>query len=266
MNTAIITSQFFLFFTITLPQKTLSQTIQDQFLPPDGFHRTETTLFGDFLRNLPLHDRDYPVHYYDGSIKPNHNTYVAVINQTIEKRDLQQCGDAILRLKAEFHFERQEFDSISFKLTNGFQFDFTTWSKGNRLTVNGNKTSWKKSATASVSRNTFDKYLTILFSYAGTYSLQKELKPINWQNLGIGDILIKGGFPGHSVIIVDMVVNPLTNEKRFLLAQSYMPAQETQILANPHSIDGSAWYSVNIKGALIETPEWIFKTNELMRF
>lgn len=268
MRSVITTLLSLLFFILIIctPHSSKSQTIQKRFSPPHNFERTETTPFGNFLRQLPLHDIGYPVHYYDGSIKPNRNIYVAVVDQPIENRDLQQCGDAILRLKAEYHYARHEFDSITFKLTNGFSFEFSKWQDGNRLVVNGNKTSWKKSAKPSSSRATFDKYLTILFSYAGTHSLEKELQSIAWSNMRIGDILIKGGFPGHSVIIVDIVVNIKTGEKRFLLAQSYMPAQETQILVNPYSIDESPWYSDNIKGEYIQTPEWVFKTSELMRF
>ena len=38
--------------------------------------------------------------------------------------------------------------------------------------------------------------------------------------------------PGHVVLIVDMAEND-KGEKIFMLAQSYMPAQQTQILINP---------------------------------
>lgn len=71
-------------------------------------------------------------------------------------------------------------------------------------------------------------------------------------------------FPGHAVIIVDMAVND-AGEKIFILAQSYMPAQQTQILINPNDENISPWYSSEIIDKLI-TPEWIFNSNELRRF
>lgn len=60
----------------------------------------------------------------------------------------------------------------------------------------------------------------MVFSYAGTASLLKELKPVALANILIGDVFIKGGFPGHAAIVVDMAIHETTKEKVFLLAQS----------------------------------------------
>ena len=57
----------------------------------------------------------------------------------------------------------------------------------------------------------------------------------------------------------------LTGEKRFLLLQSYMPAQDMHILKNPNSADGSPWYAVPT-GEQFETPEWVFKSTALRRW
>ncbi|MBN1525641.1 MAG: hypothetical protein JW904_14275 [Spirochaetales bacterium] len=46
-------------------------------------------------------------------------------------------------------------------------------------------------------------------------------------------------------------------EKIFLLAQSYMPAQEIQIVINPGSDSLSPWYSADF-GPILDTPEWRF--------
>ena len=80
----------------------------------------------------------------------------------------------------------------------------------------------------------------------------------------IGDVFIKGGSPGHAVIVVDMAKSS-TGETLFLLAQSYMPAQEIQILVNPVNDDLSPWYSTKYLDYL-QTPEWGFEIDELMRF
>jgi hypothetical protein len=50
-----------------------------------------------------------------------------------------------------------------------------------------------------------------------------------------------------------------------MLAQSYMPAQETQILINPNDSTNSPWYSFNESTDII-TPEWNFTINDLRRF
>jgi len=88
---------------------------------------------------------------------------------------------------------------------------------------------------------------------------------VNIEDLQIGDIFIKGGTPGHAIIVVDMAIDKSTNKKVFLLAQSYMPAQEIQILKNPADPMMSPWYSTDIDYALW-TPEWRFTRDDLKRF
>lgn len=83
--------------------------------------------------------------------------------------------------------------------------------------------------------------------------------------LSVGDVFIQGGSPGHAVIIVDMAVNKNTGEKLFLLAQSYMPAQEIQVLKNPNNSSNSPWYSTSFVQELM-TPEWTFRVTDLKRF
>ena len=103
-----------------------------------------------------------------------------------------------------------------------------------------------------------------IFNYAGTYSLEKELQQIPINDVQIGDVFIQGGFPGHAVVVVDMAENE-TGEKRFMLAQSYMPAQDIHILKNPTNRKLSPWYSTNFEGNLY-TPEWTFEASDLRRF
>ena len=96
----------------------------------------------------------------------------------------------------------------------------------------------------------FKKYMTLVFAYAGTYSLERELQKVPRQDIQIGDVFIRGGFPGVVVLVADMVANPATGEKRFLLIQSFMPAQEMHVLKNPAASDGSPWYPADFTGGL----------------
>jgi hypothetical protein len=104
----------------------------------------------------------------------------------------------------------------------------------------------------------------LIWQYSGTASLEKELKPIKLNEINIGDVFIKGGFPGHAVIVVDKAINS-KGEIIFMLAQSYMPAQELQILQNPSSKEMSPWYALP-KNGILKTPEWTFTTDQLRRF
>jgi len=91
------------------------------------------------------------------------------------------------------------------------------------------------------------------------------IQPVPISDLQIGDIFIQGGSPGHAVIVVDMAINSTTGEKAFLLAQSYMPAQETQVLKNPLHLN-NPWYYINEINTELVTPEWTFSKNNLKRF
>jgi len=108
------------------------------------------------------------------------------------------------------------------------------------------------------------KELNMVFAYCGTLSLEKEMKLQSLDKMKIGDAFIKGGSPGHVVLIVDMAEND-KGEKIFMLAQSYMPAQQTQILINPSDRNLGVWYSLKGKDVLI-TPEWDFSLNQLRTF
>lgn len=107
--------------------------------------------------------------------------------------------------------------------------------------------------------------MDMVFAYAGTLSLGQELIPVELNDMEIGDVFIRDGSPGHAIIVVDMAQNNLTGEKVFMLAQSYMPAQQTQILINKSNEQISPWCLMDIEDELI-TPEWKFKKTDLKRF
>lgn len=241
--------------------------LQDRILPPKGLNRAplEKGSFGAYLRQLPLKPHGSEVTYFNGATKPNYEVYEAVVDLPIGKRDLHQCADAIMRLRAEHLWHQKHYDQIHFNFTNGFKADYSKWKEGYRIRVNNNDVNWVKSKAPTNRYQDFWKYLEIVFSYAGTMSLSKELVSTSLDELKIGDVFIQGGFPGHAVIVADIVTNPETGKKYFLLAQSYMPAQEIQILKNPNDPSISPWYSAEFNQKL-DTPEWTFNKSDLKRF
>lgn len=242
-------------------------TIATRFNAPNGYERmrSDSSSFSNYLRSLPLKPHGSQVLFYNGQTKRNNQVYDAVVDLPIGERDLHQCADAVMRLRAEYLFQNKKYDSIHFNFTNGFSANYTNWRKGKRIVVNGNKVTWEQKTQSTDTSKDFWKYLEMVFSYAGTASLSKELKPIPLEEVRIGDVFIKGGFPGHAIIVVDMAVHDKTKEKIFLLAQSYMPAQEIQILKNPDDSVLSPWYSGKI-GSELHTPEWTFQKTDLKRF
>lgn len=241
-------------------------TIAERVGTPLGFERIEEKegSFGSYLRNFPLNPPGSQVKYYNGDVK-SAEVYVAVFNMDIGDRDLQQCADAVMRLRAEYLYQKGEYDKIHFNFTNGFRADYSKWRQGYRIAVNGNHAAWVQKNIKSTDYESFREYLDMVFAYAGTLSLSKELKKAPVSDMQIGDVFIEGGTPGHAVIVVDMAENKETGERLFLLAQSYTPAQDIQLLKNPQNDDGNPWYSLGPAEEL-HTPEWDFTTDQLMRF
>jgi hypothetical protein len=104
-----------------------------------------------------------------------------------------------------------------------------------------------------------------VFIWAGTHSLERELVPVADGRVEIGDVIIKGGFPGHAVLVVDVVEHPRTGERRFLLVQSFMPAQDMHVLVGRETPDGLPWYRLAPDQPFV-TPEWIFTPGSLRRW
>ena len=242
-------------------------TVATRFAAPPGFLRVAAAenSFAHYLRQLPLKPHQAKVLLYDGRSKENNGIYEAVVDLPIGSKNLHQCADAVMRLRAEYFYRQKQFQQIHFNFTNGFRVDYAKWIQGYRVVVTGNQTRWALRRSPANSDRDFWEYLEVVFSYAGTLSLARELVPVEIADLQIGDVFIQGGAPGHAIIVVDLALHPVRREKMFILAQSYMPAQEIHILCNPDDPEQSPWYGANF-GAVLKTPEWTFRKTDLKRF
>lgn len=234
-------------------------------VPPPGFVRYEADFYGTYLRNLPLKRPGSPVMLYNGVEKGYQDGAYAIIDMEIGNKDLQQCADAVMRLRAEYLWHSKQYDEIHFNFTSGFKADYVKWAQGYRTKVNGNNVSWYKGADEDYSYDTFRKYMDEVFMYAGTASLSKELIPVDPADIKVGDIFIIGGHPGHAMIIVDMAVDKFGN-KAILVAQSYMPAQSIHIVTNLSNKQTSPWYIINSNTKNVSFPEFHFYINQIKRF
>jgi Domain of unknown function (4846) len=226
-------------------------TLGKRFDAPIGFVRSAAAehSIAHFLRNLQLKKWGSAVQYYDGSIKTKEGVYCSIIDLPIGKQDLHQCADAVMNLWAQFLFSEKRYTDIQFKFLNDDAWhNYAKWSGGNYTSKN------------------FFTYMQQVWSAANTASLFTQTKSIALQEVKIGDILLVKGKPyGHAMMIVDECINEKTGKKLFMLAQSYMPAQETQIVINPNEASISPWYSFDGSTDII-TPEWNFTTNDFRRF
>ncbi len=243
-----------------------AKTIESRFSTPAGYVREDdkTGSFDNFLRALPLKPSGTKVLTYNGEVKQPETVYDAVLDIDVGTKDLQQCADAVMRLRAEYLFANKLYDKIHFNFTNGKKAEYIKYAEGYRFNLKTN--SWVKSAAKSNSHETFRAYMDMVFNYAGSLSLSRELTPVsNINDILPGDVFIKGGSPGHAVTVVDVAVNPKTKQKVFMVAQSYMPAQNIHVLKNLANPSISPWYDINF-GSNLKTPEWTFSKDQLMRF
>jgi hypothetical protein len=211
---------------------------------PEGFEREihAPSSFANYLNTLGL-KKDKTVYLFNGQPKWNQAAQFAILDIPVGNKDLQQCADAVMRMRAEYLFKQESFNEIVF-----FDNDHTAYK-----------------FSPPFSRENFLNYLNRVFGMCGSASLSKQLKTVdNFDNIEPGDVLIRGGFPGHAVMVMDVAVNK-SGEKIYLLAQSYMPAQDIHILKNPMNENLSPWYEVNDNN-LIETPEYTFTRSELKRW
>ena len=215
-------------------------TVQTRYNVPENYTRMTYSSqdFGYHLQQLPLKAYGEKVKYYNGKEKNTPQVYSSVVDLPIGTKDLHQCADAAMRLRADFLYQQKQYSAISFHFNDGKPRAYTDYVKGD------------------YSAQKYWNYLEHIFTYANTSSLKQQLQSVPKNEVQIGDILLQSGTPyGHAVIVIDMAQNE-AGDRLVLLAQSYMPAQELQVLKNPYSTDGNPWYRID--GDRIITPEWKF--------
>ena len=250
-----------------LAQESTSTTdsLRDRIPAPDGYSRVtvKKSSFAAWLRRLPLMHAQSPVRAYDGRIL--NSPAAAVVDLDVGKRDLQQCADSIIRLRAEYLFSQGRHEDISFQLTNGMNVDFSQFTKGYQLKqVSRTKVKWVPRGKRGASHGALQQYLKQVYLWAGTASLQNESIRVRLTDLQAGDFFIQGGFPGHTVLILDIAENA-KGETRALIGQGFMPAQSFHVVPNR---EGNPWHALKGKDMELWIPGWPkpFRESDLYRF
>jgi hypothetical protein len=103
---------------------------------PPGYHRilAESASFATWLRNIPL-KKDRTVYLFDGRPKRNQDAQFAVLNISVGKQDLQQCADAVMRLRAEYLYSLHSYSNIDFYTEQGARLNFWQWVKTRGLST-----------------------------------------------------------------------------------------------------------------------------------
>ncbi|MBN1118451.1 MAG: hypothetical protein JXA77_14665 [Bacteroidales bacterium] len=95
-------------------------TLAERFKVPDRYQRLlfDTASFQYYLKNLKLKPANAKVFLYNGKLKANQNIHEAVLDFDIGKSDLQQCADAVMRIRAEYLYAMCRFDEICFNFVS----------------------------------------------------------------------------------------------------------------------------------------------------
>ncbi|WP_336129612.1 DUF4846 domain-containing protein [Mesoflavibacter sp. CH_XMU1422-2] len=242
-------------------------TIKSRVKVPDGFTRVSYPKgsFQEYLRNYKLKTFGSKIINYDGSEYFWQSGHIGILEIPVTTNGLQQCADALIRVRSEYLWDNNRKDEIGFNFTSGHYCSWKYYSEGYRPKINGSKVSFHKTAKADYSKANFYKYLDLIYMYSGTLSLYNELEKItSIKDLKIGDMLIRGGTPGHVAIICDEIINE-KGEKRFLLFQGNTPAQSVHLIRNLEDSKMSPWYDLKMN-AIIPVSNYTFSNSKFVRF
>jgi hypothetical protein len=226
---------------LLLINTTGADNVITRFKAPEGYRQCTVSpgSFAEYLQDLPLKPVGAPMPGHNGVTAATNPFTAAVVNMSVGKEDPRQCADAVMRLRGEYLYHQKRYAEIAFHFENGFRCGYIQYANGYRY-VKGH---WLLKAKTDYGYKTFMQYMNLVFAYAGTLSLQKGLYKVTDPNkLKAGDVFIKGGSPGHCFIVLDVVENSL-NKKLFLLAQSFLPAQNIQVL----QYEDNPWFSMDVK-------------------
>jgi hypothetical protein len=223
-------------------------TILAAFPPPDGSVRVPPPdAFGEWIQAIPLRDIRAPLRAYDGRLIHGHDAWVLELDMV--DGDLQQCADALLRVRGEW--QRSVGEPVSFFATSGDPIPWSRYAAGEDPYADGNRIRWKPG-----SDRTWDGYLRNVFDWAGTISLRAYETTSVERGPAPGDILVRSGSPGHAVLLMDVAVR---GEDTFILfAESYMPAQDFHIERGP--VDG--WWRWDTENEM-DLRTWVFAAADL---
>ncbi|MDC0713103.1 DUF4846 domain-containing protein [Stigmatella sp. ncwal1] len=248
-----------------LAPSTSVRTLEAAFPPPSGYTRmdVEPGTFAAWLRGLPLRPSGTPVRDYQGGeiLSGTDGRLAAVAELDVGTANLQQCADSIIRLHAEWQWASNQKERIAYRFTSGHLASWTKYAAGDRPRISGSKVAWARTSSASKTRPTFRAYLDLVFTYAGTLSLQAEKNHPGREDVRPGDFFVMGGSPGHAVLVLD-VAHDVKGQRMALLGQGFIPAQDFHVLSPGRQ---GPWFS--LEDPEVATPFWKpFAWSSLRRF
>ena len=254
--------------TMPLQNDPRKSKIITRFTPPQGFTwiKPEAGSFSEYLVHFPLLPPGFPIRDFRAIPVENQDFHIAVLKIDVGDKDLQQCADAWMRLYSEFLWSKKRSDEVGFQFTSGQYFSWNDYKNGRRTRENRKAVTFYETGLQDDSYFAFRQYLNIIFRYAGTISLNRESVSLTSnEEIKPGDFIIKPGSPGHSVIVVGSAQNS-AGKRLYLLAESFMPAQDIHILKNLSNPKISPWYELDVSSSKTTTAKYTFEPTSIKRF
>jgi hypothetical protein len=231
-----------------------SSTLHARIAAPDGFTRIALAegSYAHWLRHLPMMAEGTPVRAFDGRVLERQP--MGVIDLDVGDRDLQQCADTLMRLRAEYLRASGRADEVAFHFVSGDLARWTDYRAGLRPDFDrprGRPIAWRKRSGAPTGdgERVWRGYLRLVFGYASTLSLgayNPTPKVRTAADIRPGDFFVLGGAPGHTVVVLD-VATSAAGDVRLLIGQGFMPAQSMHLVPTPN---GGAWHTLDAQGQL----------------
>ena len=242
--------------TANVPSPALAgpETVTSAYPPPPGSVRVvPADDFGRWIQDLPLRRAGTAVMTHDGRQVRGH--YGRVVDMPMVSGDLQQCADALLRVRGEWMRDTGQGGAVSFYATSGDALPWSRYAGGDRPYVDGRHVRWRRGAASG---GDWDGYLTRVFDWAGTISLKAyETALVEGRGPRPGDILVRAGSPGHAVLLVDVATRG--DQTVVLFVESYMPAQDLHVEEGPLG----GWWAWDPSGADMDLRTWTFSADDL---
>ena len=240
-------------------------TQETRILPPEGYTRVPAAAdsFLAFMRQQTLYPDGSGICMFDGKQISGANA-AAVYDLTLGTEGYQQCADTVIRFWSDYYRAAGQTAELSFHLTNGMRCDYETFCSGKRVLAFGNFSMWLKLKGRSDNEQTYRDWLMTVQHYAGTLSLEAESHPITPEEARAGDIICRGGSPGHVVLLADEAVSE-SGSRAFLLAQGLIPSQNAHLLYAGDSVQ-NPWITQEQLHALpVRAGAYTFYENTLRR-
>jgi hypothetical protein len=246
-------------------------TIEDRVSVPDGYIRPpypEFT-FQHYLRSLPMKADGSKVVKHDGFNK-FFECYAAVVDLDIDKSTNLFHGEhAVQYMRSLYLFNSAKFELIDYSFDDNRSINFLDYGNGYRWVFQDSVYTKELVQGVDFSEKSFNDFMKEVYENTTTRGLNADTRLIEFSEVTVGDVFIHPKSvrsPGHAVIIMDMVVNPVSGERFVLLGQGFNPTQDIHILNNPYETDISPWYRVEEDAHFFTTIQWTFRKKHCRRF